>query len=411
MRLRSFWNKLRYVKGADIVSVFRLVAAIPYAIFLRRKRPHIWLICELRMEARDNGYWIYRYICEQHPLTDAVYAIDLGSPDYSKLARLHGEIIEWGSIKHWAYYLAAEYNISSQKSGKPDAAVCYALEVSGIWKNKRIFLQHGVIHNDNEFLHFRNTRMRLFVCGAKPEYVYVSRHFGYPEGYVKYLGLARFDGLYNWESERIILVMPTWRKSIANPAVFEKRMDSDDEFIRTRYYKAWQQFFEDPELDSFLRANDMKLLFYPHHDMQRFLHLFHTDSERIMMADWRKCDVQDLLRRSMFLITDYSSVAMDFAYMYKPLLYYQFDADVFFNHQYKHGYFDYRRDGFGPVCETYRDVKHELLKYAGQDFKNDEEYIMKERAFFALHDQNNCERNYQAIKALDNCGKSSNMST
>ena len=78
-------------------------------------------------------------------------------------------------------------------------------------------------------------------------------------------------------------------------------------------------------------------------------------------------------------------------------------ADEFFNHQYKHGYFDYKRDGFGPVCETYSDVKRTLLKYAEQDFKNKETYLEKERAFFTLHDQDNCERNYQAIKALDNC--------
>ena len=128
MSLKSFWNKVRYVRGSDLLSVLKLFAAVPYAVLLRKRRPHIWLLCELRMEARDNGYWLYRYICNIYPSTDAVYVIDSRSPDYQKLTGLHGEIIEWGTIKHWAYYLAAEYNISSQKSGKPNAAVCYALE-------------------------------------------------------------------------------------------------------------------------------------------------------------------------------------------------------------------------------------------------------------------------------------------
>ncbi len=397
----AFLQKLRYVKASDFASILKLIASIPYAMALKKKRPHLWLVCELRMEARDNGYWLYKYIREEHPETDAAYVLDPRSPDYGKVARLGGEVVSWGSVKHWAYYLAAEYNISSQKSGKPNAAVCYFLEVYGIRKNTRVFLQHGVSQNDTEFLHYKNTKMRMFVCGARPEYEYVKSHFGYPENYVRYLGLARFDGLYGWQAEQMVLVMPTWRKSIAYPAAFSRKMDSDQAFQKTAYFKAWQQFFEDPWLAGFLKEHHLKLLFYPHYDMQRFLHLFHTDSEWIGFADWRECDVQDLLRRAKFLVTDYSSVAMDFAYMGKPLLYYQFDAEEFFTRQYKRGYFDYGKDGFGPVCETYEEVKKALESYAARDFQNPKKYLEKEKAFFQLHDQENCRRNFEAIREIN----------
>ena len=59
--------------------------------------------------------------------------------------------------------------------------------------------------------------------------------------------------------------------------------------------------------------------------MQRFLDEFTTCSERIIIADWKKYDVQGLLKESALLITDLSSVFMDFAYMRKPMIYYQFD--------------------------------------------------------------------------------------
>ena len=49
------------------------------------------------------------------------------------------------------------------------------------------------------------------------------------------------------------------------------------------------------------------------------------------------------------MVTDYSSVAFDFAYLKKPVLYFQFDQADFFGGQYGHGYYDYAKDGFGEV--------------------------------------------------------------
>ena len=397
--MKRFLNKLRYVKAKDIWSIFVMLAAIPYAKRIRKQRNYIWLICENGMEARDNGFWLYRYICGNHPETDAVYVISEKSPDYRKVSELGREIVEPGTIRHWAYYMAAEYNISSQKDGKPDAAVCYLLEVYGFWKNKRIFLQHGIIHNDLEFLHYPNTKMAMFICGAEPEYRYVKEHFGYPEGAVKYLGLARFDGLYDIHPKRFILIMPTWRKYIATPGRFSKKFDGSETFIQTNYFKAWEEFFRDRELDEYLEKYHWEILFYPHRNMQRFLPYFSSQSKHIHFADWRKYDVQELLRDASFLVTDYSSVAMDFAYMGKPLLYYQFDLEEFRTLQYSEGYFDYEKNGFGPVCFSYPHVKEKLCEAEDGEFINDEKYLSRIRAFYSIHDNHNCERIYNAIAA------------
>lgn len=395
--MKRFLEKMRYVKPRDFLAVFQMLLAVPYAAALKMRRPHIWLICENGKEARDNGYWLYRYICLRQPQTDAVYVLDRRSPDYRKTAALHRQIIEPAGIRHWAYYMAAQYNISSQKDGKPNAAVCYFLEVYGIWKNTRIFLQHGIVHNDVEFLHYENTRMSMFICGARPEYEYVKRHFGYPAGAVRYTGLARFDGLQHFRTEKIILIMPTWRRFIATPAAFARRFDTPEAFVQTRYFKAWEEFFEDPRLKELLQKSGYRIVFYPHRNMQRFLPLFRNKNRYIRFADWRRYDVQNLLKQAAFLITDYSSVAMDFAYMNKPLLYYQFDEDDFRRYQYARSYYDYRRDGFGPVCETYQQVIRELERSLENGFVNTEPYSSRTKKFFELHDGENCRRIYEAI--------------
>jgi len=103
------------------------------------------------------------------------------------------------------------------------------------------------------------------------------------------------------------------------------------------------------------------LVFYPHIEMQKHLAQFHTDSARVYLADSTTHDVQQLLLDCALLITDYSSVFFDVAYLEKPELYYQFDETEFRQYHYKQGYFDYRRDGFGPVCTT-----EEALKTANE---------------------------------------------
>ena len=146
--MRHFFHQCKFVKPRDIAAIFTFLLALPVSWIYKRKRKNMWLVCERAAEARDNGYWFYKYMREQHPEQDCVYAIKRQSPDYEKVAAIGGEIIEFGSFKHWVYYLVAELNISSQKEGKPNAAVCYLLEVYGIRKNKRVFLQHGIIKDD-----------------------------------------------------------------------------------------------------------------------------------------------------------------------------------------------------------------------------------------------------------------------
>ena len=396
----SLKEKFERVKIKDILSGFTMIAAIPQAMYLKKKRTDMWLICEDYNEARDNGYWLYKYIREEHPEQDCVYAINKKSVDYKKVKDL-GEVIQYGGYKHWVYYLAADKNISSQKGGKPNAAICYVLEVYGILKNKRAFLQHGVICSDMPWCYYENTKMSLFVCGAKKEYDFIKETYGYPEGYVKYLGLTRFDGLHDFKVKKNqILVMPTWREWIGTPTSISKEMDDMTSFTSTEYFKTWNGFLNSDKIAEILEKNNLEMLFYPHRQMQPYIDEFSTGSDRITIADWKKYDVQQLLKESAFLITDLSSIFMDFGYMRKPLLYYQFDMEKFRKAQYQQGYFEYDRDGFGPVCKTLDEVETQLERYAENGLRIEDEYKKREEEFFPLWDTDNCKRNYEAIKAI-----------
>ncbi|MBR4401066.1 MAG: CDP-glycerol glycerophosphotransferase family protein [Synergistes sp.] len=387
-------DKFSRVTYNDILHIFKFLAAFPLSVLYRRKRGHLWLLSEYADEARDNAYCLFKYLRSEHPEVDAVYAVNKASDDAEKAGNI-GETVQFGSLRHWIYYLAAEVNISSQKGGNPNAAVCHVLEVSGLLHTKRVLLQHGVTFNDVKYLHYKNTRITLFICGAKPEYEFVKKCFGYPEGGVACAGMCRYDALpdKNTDCGRTLLVIPTWRKWIAHGG-------SREAFRETHFFKRWNEFLNSPELEQILKENKARLIFCPHRNMERFLSDFSCRSSDITLLPWGDADIQKLISGASMLITDYSSISADFAYMRRPLVYYQFDAEEFRQKHLAQSYFDYGRDGFGPLCVNISGLLSEISACMKRNFSPEEKYAKRAEDFFVHIDNRNCERNYSAIMTL-----------
>ncbi len=391
----SLWEKLRRVRPRDLWHLCLFLLALPAAALCRRRRPRLWLLCEYGGEARDNAFALFAYLRRERPGQDAVYAIHRDSPDYPRAAAL-GETVEYGSFRHWVLYLAAERNISTQKGGKPNAAVCYLLEVKlGLLRGCRVFLQHGVTKDDLPYLHYRDTRMALFVCAANPEYDFVKERFGYPPGAVRKLGFCRYDSLWDPPPPKNqVAVVPTWRDYLC-------RGDGGlEEFRRSLYCRAWGEFLRDPRLEALLEREGLELVFCPHRKMAGYLAAFDRLPPRVTRAGWEGQDIRELLLGSRLLITDYSSVAMDFAYLGRPVLYYQFDEEEYRRGHLPQGYFDYRRDGFGPVCAGAGELLEALERAAAGGFGVEPAYRERREGFFAFRDDQNCRRNYEAIREL-----------
>ena len=103
------------------------------------------------------------------------------------------------------------------------------------------------------------------------------------------------------------------------------------------------------------------------------------------------------------MITDYSSVFFDFLYMKKPVLFYQFDEEMFRKYQYEEGYFSYKNNGMTEWANNLDDLLHNLeLTLKNNDNMISEEAYSK---YFKYSDTNNSERTYEAIKGLKNHGK------
>lgn len=111
---------------------------------------------------------------------------------------------------------------------------------------------------------------------------------------------------------------------------------------------------------------------------------------------------QEEFKKNALLITDYSSVAFDFAYLKKPVIYTQFDREAFFEGQvYSEGYWDYETMGLGPVCKDYEGTVHEIIKSIERQCILEEKYLERIEGFYYKFDQNNCQRVFDAIRAID----------
>lgn len=158
----------------------------------------------------------------------------------------------------------------------------------------------------------------------------------------------------------------------------------------SEYFKHINSLINNEKLIAICENNGYNLIFKPHPFVYEFLDLFDTNNYLIIDKD---STYQDLFKNSDLLITDYSSVAFDFAYMLKPVIYYQYAKD----YNFEEGYFKYKNRGFGEVVEKEDELIEIITSYLKNHCKMKEKYLKRVDSFYKYNDKNNCKRVYDTI--------------
>ena len=185
--------------------------------------------------------------------------------------------------------------------------------------------------------------------------------------------------------------MPTWRSKIVD--------FSEEEFLKTDFYLYWKDVIENKELLRMMRNCNFLIKFYLHSSFQKYSKLFKSN-EYVKVILYDDETVQNLLIESKLLITDYSSVYFDFAYLNKPIIYYQFDENDYYSSHYEKGYFDYRNNGFGDVCVNLNELLISVKKIIDNQFCIENKYKERINQFFVFRDHDNCNRVFDSILKL-----------
>jgi CDP-glycerol glycerophosphotransferase (TagB/SpsB family) len=258
-------------------------------------------------------------------------------------------------------------------------------------------LQHGITQNDlSGWLNKLDKNIRLFVTSAKPEYrSIIDGDYLYSKNEVTLTGLPRYDKLEN-NPQKKILIMPTWRSFLTpkrnNLGVSEKNPN----FTKSKFYKFYNNLINNRELLSKVKEKDYKIKLCLHPAMISEAETFKDNKYVEVSKDI--CNYSKEFSEGSLLVTDYSSVAFDFAYLRKPIIYSQFDLkDVYSKHTFQKGYFDYKEDGFGPVCKDLNSTVDSIIKILDSGCKIEKRYRDRIDRFFEYNDRNNCKRVYENI--------------
>jgi len=419
----SFGGK-HYFNGVDVSSVQKFfqtkkvnIDNLPLQVKIKRrvyqssfyanKFRDVWLFIDRDTQADDNAEHLYRYIKNNYPQINAYFILRKNSHDWDRLKSDNFNLIKFGSIEYEASLIHAKHIISSHA----DTYVMNYLPhkyYKDILNFKYTFLQHGVIKDDlSSWLNSKN--INCFITTALNEYNSII------ENYTKYkfskkeivlTGLPRHDRLIENNSldKKVILIIPTWRQSLVGKTLGKSSSrEKNENFMDTLYAKSWKSLLDSKKLKELVNRYQYRVVFFPHANIQPYIELFSVPSY-IDVISHHSGSIQSLFLKASLMITDYSSVAFEMGILGKETIYYQFDYNNVFNgeHTYQKGYFDYIRDGFGPVCYREEEVLKALSDFFEQSIKTSEKYIKRMQKFFAYHDTNNCKRVYNAILELYN---------
>lgn len=362
-----------------------------------------WLLMDRHDQADDNAEHLYRFIRKHAPDTPLWFVLDPASHDWPRLRAEGFSLLAFGGPEHEKALRQCAKLVSSHLDN-------YVTDYfPGLLENKHfVFLQHGVTKDDISAW-LNGKKIDLLLAASPREYQSLVEDGGpyvFCAKHVALTGFPRHDALLAdaGAAEKLILVMPTWRRNL----VGEKRGTSsptrrtNPAFINSVYARAWQGFLASPRLKELLERYGYDLIFFPHSNVQPYLPLFSLEPH-IQVVRHRDARIQDLFRRSALLITDFSSVAFEMAYLGRPVLYYQFDRKSVFSgrHLTQPGYFDYFADGFGPVLLREEELLEALDALLKRGALPEPEYLERMERTFAFRDGGNCLRAFKAIQSLD----------
>ena len=391
------------ILGKDIISYSE--SLVPDYV-MENEHSDAWVFMDRDFQADDNAEHLYRYVMQEHPEKNIYFVLNRDSHDWDRLTSEGFRMLEFGSASHHEVLKSCSKVISSNA----DQCVVNLLGPKMLSGRHFVFLQHGVIKDDLSGWLNQKENIDCFVTSTPDEYESIAGNlskYKYSSKEVVLTGLPRHDYLArnNNRTEKLLLIMPTWRADIVGKSAAEGHSRQiNDEFIETNFARHWLSLLRSERLAKILEQYGYRAVIYPHPNLIPYAQLFKVGSN-IEICTPEEDKIQDVFCRSAMLLTDYSSVAFDIAVQMKQTVYYQFDEQAVLHsgsHTYAPGYFDYRRDGFGPVCTDEESVLDALETALCNGCIPDNVVAERIAGTLPFRDGRCCERTFNAIEALDN---------
>lgn len=376
--------------------------------FARFKFHDAWILMDRVHDANDSGEILFRYLRAHRPDINAWFALERDTPDWHRLVRDgHGDrLLEYGSLQ-WIIAMLNAVHVASSHADLPIYAPPKLTRMPRPWRFT--FLQHGVIKDDlSNWLNPR--QLDLFITSTPDEHHSIAADgtpYVFTEKEVAMTGLPRFDALQAVRDRcgdgrpDLLVLAPTWRNWLLKPlASGTQRRQAREDFAESEFARCWRHLLLDPRLGKLAADAELEVVFLPHPNLISSLdQLGVPDGCRVL--SFADPDFHEVFVRARCLVTDYSSMAFNAAYVGRPTVYFQFDRQRVLGggHVGRAGYFDYERNGFGPVAVDIDGVIAGLGQVLA-DHSVPEPYGSRIADTFPFRDGRCCERVVAAMEEM-----------
>ncbi|MGM9973694.1 MAG: CDP-glycerol glycerophosphotransferase family protein [Clostridiaceae bacterium] len=364
------------------------------------KRRPVWMFIDKIYKGGDSSEYLYRYAYNKKDGIDKYYLVDRKCPDCRRLKSEGFKPLIRGTIKHRLMFLYADMMVISNST--VFAFNDYSLDTSAYLRDLFNFhvvcVQHGMSVQKIAVAQNRlRDNIRLYFCASKYEIENLSRPIYDYAGrdVLKLTGVPRYDGLVN-EDKRQILISPTWRMQAAMPVTKNEGVERSYNplFKTTTYFKVYNTLINNKRLLEAVKEYNYRILYVLHPIVSPQAEDFDKNEYVDIVPSVGDMSYEKVFRESSLMVSDYSGVQFDFAYMRKPLVYLHHD-DI--PQHYEEGTFHYDTMAFGEICHNNEELIDVLIEYMKNNCQMKPEYRRRADDFFEFSDHNNCQRIYDVM--------------
>lgn len=392
-------QELRFLKeilcaknGSRKMFLMRCGYWLAYPFYAKK---NIWITFDKLYKGGDCGEYFYKYMCSRSKEGIVpVYVIREDAPDYRRLRKEGYAPVPYRSKKQRLSYLFASM-VFGTHSGVNSFCGFNNWEVRFVQDRLRAVntcIQHGLSVQDLRADSNRavNNNKRYYCASHCEVENLMQAAYDYKPEMLRLTGIPRYDGLVK-DDKRQILITPTWRSYLAVHSVMGEMRSYNPEFQKTQYFQIYQSLLENDRLIGTAKQCGYKIIYLLHPVLSAQKKDFRP-KEGIEVRTALEVNYEQILTQSELMVTDYSGVQFDFAYMRKPVVY--FHPKELPPH-YGDGGFSYGEQGFGEICTDTGSLIDTLCAYMQNGCMLKEEYRRRQDDFFAYSDRESCRRIYE----------------
>lgn len=406
-RLRHIKRELKYIisllrsKKVEARKAGRL--RILYNITKPFFKNEIWLFEDKIYKGGDNGEYLYTYASKQKDGIKKYYILKKDCIDAERFKKEHKKFVVYGTLHHKLLFLNSNivfetHNNLTKHHGFDELIERYFRD---LFNSYNVCIQHGLTVQYIPHLTNRiNDNLRQFFLASTIEKKNMeSKEYAY-DGYndiLKITGSPRYDGLKN-NDKRKILITPSWRNYLASPILnIQEKRSHNSNFSKSKYFEIYNNLINNRKLIDTANKYGYKIIYLLHPCTSPQIDDYEKNESVELIASTDELNYEKILTESSLMVTDYSGVQFDFAYMYKPIVYFHSDE---LPPSYEEGEYKYETMALGEIVKEQDKLVELLCEYMKDECKIKEEYKERIDKFFKYHDFNNCKRIYNEMISI-----------